>query len=100
MAALLAMSRVRVLARWLDSSEIGHRSRTINGVPRPRRIEIRVNTGSYVHVWCEKGPQQRSAMSLRCTEVMETTQNKAPPLMTSTIRQLTMNLGEGGIELR
>ena len=55
MAALLAMLRaVRVLAPWLDSGEIAHRSRTIdntvrtvlsmvellNGVPRPRRIEI------------------------------------------------------------
>ena len=36
--ALLAMLRaVRVLAPWLDSSEIAHRSRTINGVPRPKR---------------------------------------------------------------
>ena len=45
MAALLAMSRVRVFAPWLDSGEIAHRSGTINGVPsngipRPRRIEI------------------------------------------------------------
>ena len=50
------MSRVRVLAPWLDSGEIAHRSGTINGVPRPRIIEIRANTGSYVHVRCAKGP--------------------------------------------
>ena len=54
MAALLAMSCVRVLAPWRDSGELVHRSGTINGVPTPRRIEIRVNTGSYVHVRCEK----------------------------------------------
>ena len=35
-----------------------------------------VNTGSYVHVQCENGPQQHSATSLRCTEVMETTRTK------------------------
>ena len=40
MAALLAILRVCVLAPWLDSGEIAHRSGTINGVPRPRRIEI------------------------------------------------------------
>ena len=40
MAALLAMLHVRVLAPWLDSGEIAHRSGTINGVPRPRRTEI------------------------------------------------------------
>ena len=56
MASLLAMPRVRVLAPWRDSGEIAHRSGTIDGVPRPRRIEIRANTGSYVHVWREKGP--------------------------------------------
>ena len=34
MAALLAMSRaVCVLAPWLESGEITHRNRTINGVP-------------------------------------------------------------------
>ena len=54
--ALLAMPRVRVLAPWRDSGEIAHRSGTIDGVPRPRRIEIHANTGSYVHVQCEKGP--------------------------------------------
>ena len=27
-----------------------------------------MNTGSYVHAQCEKGPQQRSVTSLRCTE--------------------------------
>ena len=48
------MPRVRVLAPWRDSGEIAHRSGTIDGVPRPRRIEIRANTGSYVHVRCEK----------------------------------------------
>ena len=56
MAALLAMPRVCVLAPWLDSGEIAHWSGTINGVPRPRRIENRANTGSCVHVQCEKGP--------------------------------------------
>ena len=56
MALLLAMPRVRVLGPWRDSGEIMHRSGTIDGVPRPRRIEIRANTGSYVHVWCEKEP--------------------------------------------
>ena len=67
---------VCVLAPWLDSGEIAHRSRTINGVPRPRRIDIPCEyTGSYVHVR-ENGPQQHSATSLTCTEVMETTQNK------------------------
>jgi len=40
---------------WRNSGEIAHRSGTIDGVPRPRRIEIRANTGSYVHVRCEKG---------------------------------------------
>ena len=55
MASLLAMLRVRVLAPWQDSGEIAHKSGTIDGVPRPR-IEICVNTGSYVHVRCEKGP--------------------------------------------
>ena len=30
------------------------------------------NTGSYVHVRCEKGLWQHSVTSLRCTEVMET----------------------------
>ena len=55
-ASLLAMPRVRGLAPWRGSGEIVHRSGTIDGVPRPRRIEIRANTGSYVHVWCEKGP--------------------------------------------
>ena len=54
MAALSAMLRVRVLAPWRDSGEIAHRSGTIDGVPRPRRIEIRANTGSYVHVRCER----------------------------------------------
>ena len=39
-------------------------------------LRPRVNTGSYVHVWCENGLQQHSATSLRCTEIMETTQNK------------------------
>ena len=76
MAALFAMSHaVRVLAPWLDSGETAYRSRTINDVPRPRR-RSHANTGSYVHVRCENGPQQRSAAPLRCTEVMETTQNK------------------------
>ena len=56
MASLMAMLCVRVLAPWLDSGEIAHRSGTFDGVPRPRRIEIRANTGSYVHVRCEKGP--------------------------------------------
>ena len=56
MALLLAMPRVRVLAPWRDSGEIAHKSGTIDGAPRPRRIEIHVNTGSYVHVRCEKGP--------------------------------------------
>ena len=56
MASLLAMPRVRVLAPWRDSGEIVHRSGAIDGVPRPRRIEIRANTGSYVHVRCEKEP--------------------------------------------
>ena len=32
----------------------------------------RANTGSYVHVQCEKGPRDRSATSLRCTQVMKT----------------------------
>ena len=63
------MSRVRVLAPGLDSGEIAHKSGTINA--KKNR-----DPGSYVHVRCEKGPQQRSAMSLRCTEVMETTHNK------------------------
>ena len=36
-----------------------------------------LNTGSYGHVRCGKGPQQRSAMSLRCTEVMELPRTKA-----------------------
>ena len=45
-----------VLVPGRDSGEIVHRSETIDGVPRPRRIEIRANTGSYVHVRCEKGP--------------------------------------------
>ena len=62
------MPRVRVLAPWQDSVEIVHRSGTIDGVPRPRRIEIRASTGSYVRVRCEKGQQQRSATSLRCTK--------------------------------
>ena len=53
MASLLAMPHVRVLASWRDSSEIAYRIGTIDGVPRPRRIEIRANTGSYVHVRCE-----------------------------------------------
>ena len=65
---LLAMPRVRVLAPWRDSGEIAHRSGTIDG--------ICANTDSYVHVRCEEGPQQCSATSLRCTEVIETTQNK------------------------
>ena len=56
MSSLLAMPPVRVLAPWRDSGEIVHRSGTIDGVPRPRRIKIRVNTGSYVHVQCEEGP--------------------------------------------
>ena len=56
MASLLAMLRVRVLAPRRDSGEIVHRSGTIDGVPRPRKIEIRANTGRYVHVRCEKGP--------------------------------------------
>ena len=56
MASLLAMPHVHVLAPWQDSGEIAHKSGTIDGVPRPRRIEICVNTGSYVHVRCEKGP--------------------------------------------
>ena len=75
MVSLLAMSCVHVLAPWRDSSEIAH-SGTIDSVPRPRRIEICANTGSYEHVRYEKGLQQRSVMSLRCTEVMETTLNK------------------------
>jgi len=54
MASLLATLRVRVLAPWQDNGEIAHRSGTIDGVPRPR-IEIHANTGSYVHVQCEKG---------------------------------------------
>ena len=54
MVSLLAMLRVRVLAPWRDSGEIAHRSGTIDGVSRPRRIEIRANTGNYVHVQCEK----------------------------------------------
>ena len=36
----------------------------------------RANTGSYVHVRCENGLQQASVMSLRCTEVMEITQEQ------------------------
>ena len=58
MASLLAMLRVRVLAPWRDGGEIVRRSGTIDGVPRPRRIEIRANTGSYVHVQCEKDAQK------------------------------------------
>ena len=56
MASLLAMPRVCVLVPWRDSGEMAHRTGTINGVPRPRRIEICANTGRYVHVRCEKGP--------------------------------------------
>ena len=54
MAALLAMPRVHVLAPWRESGEIAHRSGTIDAVPRLRTIEIRANTGSYVHARCEK----------------------------------------------
>ena len=36
----------------------------------------RANTGSYVHVRSEKGPQQRSATSLRCTEVWKLPRTK------------------------
>ena len=48
MASLLATPRVRVLAPWRNSGEIAHRSGTVDGVPKPRRIEICANTGSYV----------------------------------------------------
>ena len=56
MASLLAVPCERVLAPWRDSGEIAHRSGTIDGVPRPIKIEIRANTGRYVHVRCEKRP--------------------------------------------
>ena len=56
MASLLAVPRLRNLAPWRDSGEIVHRSETIDGVPRPRKIEICANIGRYVHVRCEKGP--------------------------------------------
>ena len=50
MASMLAMPRVCVLAPWRDTGEIPHRSGTIDGVPRPRRMEICANTVGYVHV--------------------------------------------------
>ena len=56
MASLLAVLCVRVLAPWRDCGEIAHRCGTIDGIPRPRKIEICANTGRYVHVRCEKGP--------------------------------------------
>ena len=71
MAVLLAMSHVRVLAPRLDSGEVAHRM--FQDQEEQRFCAI---TGCYVYVGCEKELQQHSAMSLRCTEVMGTTQNK------------------------
>ena len=61
MAALLAMSRVRVLAPWLDSSEIVELLMVFQDQDEWRS---RANTGSYEHVQYGKGPQQHSATSL------------------------------------
>ena len=50
MASLLAVPRVRILAPWQDSGEIVHMSGTIDGVPRPRKIEIRrIPVGMYMY---------------------------------------------------
>ena len=44
------------------------------------------NTGSYVRVRCENGLQQGSATSLRCTEVIETTQEQRLKLTLFVVR--------------
>ena len=74
MAALLAMLRVRVrvLAPCRDSGEIAHRSGTINGVPRPRRIEICAKTSSYMYLY---GLKKDSSSVLRLSKMHRNHEN-------------------------